>query len=168
MDRARTAREQRETRRADTSRSLARVLLAHDVAHAEVARICGVSETMVHEWCDPTKPRALALADAMALPERTRLVLAELLAGEGHVLAPMPDAGEGADLTSAIAVQRETGDVVSKHLAAIADGHITRAEASELRVEIAEAIRSLVRLDRACQRAEREGVVGLRVVGGGA
>lgn len=161
----RTAREQRETRRADASRSLARVLLAHDLSHAEVARVCGVSETIVHEWCDATKPRALSVADAMALPAATRVVLAELLAGAGHYVSHVPSVEAAADIAHAIKVQVETHDVLRVHLEAVADGVLSRADARVLRLEIVEAQRALAALERACLQADREGVVSLRRVG---
>jgi hypothetical protein len=155
----RTAREQRETRRADASRSLARILVAHDLAHAEVARICGVSETIVHEWCDPTKPRALSLADAMALPVATRRVLAELLAGPGAVVRIVPAGDPSASLGAARGIQRSGADVVDAHLDALDDGLLTRSEATPLRARIQDHRERLEALDQVAARAEREGVI---------
>lgn len=162
----RTAREQRETRRAETSRALARLLVDADLPHAEIARLIGVSETIVHEWCDPTKARALAVADAMALPAPVRIELAELLAGDGYLVVRAPVAGAAADIAHAITVQRETGEVVASHLEALADGVVVGPEATRVRREIREAMRALAELDAAMEVAERERVVGLRAVRG--
>jgi len=151
----RTPREEREARRAELSRLLSRALVDADASHAEVARACGVSETIVHEWCDPTKARALSVADARALPPAVRRVLAEYVVGAGAVIAERAVDVEGhVDLAHAAAVQRETGDVVREHLSALLDGRIDRAERRVLRREIAEAIRALAALDRGLELAD--------------
>jgi hypothetical protein len=146
-------------RRADVARTLARVLLAHDVTDREVAAATGVAHQHVAEWRDPDSPRSMPFADALALPQRTRLALAELVAGPGHVVAEVPEGDPSASIAHALEVQRETAEVITAHLAAIADGHVSRDEAVRLRAEIAQAMRVLVSLDRACAIAERDGVV---------
>lgn len=158
-----TARLMREARRAGFSRSLARLLLAHDLSQAEAARLCGVGDSIVQEWCDPEKPRAMSLADAMALPPELRLVLAELLAGPGAVVAIVPEGSPRLSVNTALSVQKETSEVVTGHLAAIADGGgaITRSQATPLRREVREAQRALATLDRGLEVVEREGVVSI-------
>lgn len=158
MSGAAPARVQRETRRASFARTLARLLLAHDVSDREVERLTGVAHQHVAQWRDPDAPRAMSFADALALPPGVRLVLAELLAGPGHVVVELPpDAGERSSLDHAAEMQRETADVFVAHLRALADGIVTRAEASPLRAELRQAIRLFLSLDRFLARAEIDG-----------
>ncbi len=157
--RAPVSRVQRETRRADTSRALARLLVEHDISDSEVERLTSVPRQHVAQWRDPDDSRSVSLADAIALPPAMRRALAEWLVGPGHVVAEIPDAAPAGSIAQALEVQRETTDVVTAHLAAIVDGHLTRAEATVIRREIHEAQRSLSALDHVCVLAEREGIV---------
>lgn len=155
-------------RRAQISRAIARVFAAHDLTAARAGALAGVTHQHVSEWIDPDCSRSMPLADATALPVEVRRDLAEHVVGDGHVVIEVPREGPRLDLEHAIALQRETSDVVRCHLEAISDGTITRAEARDLRAEIREAMRALGALDLACVRAEAEGVTSTRVVDIGA
>lgn len=140
------ARVARETRRAEFARTLTRILLAHDVTDREVERLTGVSHQHVAQWRDPDAPRAMSLADALALPAGVRRALAEVLAGTGHVVAELPEESSGTDIDRAIEVQRAASSV----LESLARGDRTPATLSMLRHEIVKAQRALVALERTC------------------
>lgn len=153
------ARVQRESRRASSARTLARLFLAHDLTDREAADLAAVPHQHVQQWRDPDAPRAMSFADALALPSRMRRALAEVLVGAGCVVLDLPNAGEAAGLEHAAEMARERGDVVQRHLVALADGRIDAGEARGLLPEIDEDIRALVALRSACERAVAEGVV---------
>jgi hypothetical protein len=152
------ARVLREARRATLARALAALFVAHDVTDRAVAALTGAAHQHVAQWRDPDAPKSLGFADALALPLPIRRALAEMLM-PGHVVAALPDATPRASIAHAIEVQRETSDVVTLHMLAIADGVVSRGEASKLRPEIREAMRALVALDHVCEQAMREGAV---------
>jgi hypothetical protein len=153
----------RAQRRADTSAFLARVFLAHELGATDVERCTGVPRQHVAAWLDRDDARAMPLADATALPERTRLVVAEHIAGPGHVVVRLPSATAhpGDDLRLAARAQREASDAVAVLLDALADGHITAQEGAELRTRAEALLATVATVLELAREAEREGVVSI-------
>lgn len=164
MTSSRTPRIEREQRKADSSDRLDRLLREHDVTQASVALDLGVGETMVAEWCKPEKPRSMPFADALGLPEVVRRALAQDLVGAEYAIVALPSQTEaaGSDLLAIARVQREAGDVISQHLSALADGHMSAAEGAALEREVDEAIGALLTVRERARQAQRERVVALR------
>lgn len=119
------------------------------------AAAVGVSATMVMKWRTGDRPvPAYAL---FALADEGRRLAAGALVTAG----PERDKhGDNFRLHAKLA--KETADVVTRHAMALADGHMTAAEASKLRPEIWEAAGVLRLLGADCETALRERVIGLR------
>lgn len=151
----------RAQRRADTSLLLARVLLAHGLGSTDVERCTGVPRQHVAEWLDPDAARAMPLADATALPERTRCVIAEHIAGPGHAVIALPDAApdEGDDLVSLAELQRSSSALITETLLALADGTIDASEADRIESAIATQLRVMLRLRERMRAVQIERVV---------
>lgn len=166
MNAPRTPRVAREQRKADVSDRLDTLLREHCVSQASVALELGVGETMVAEWAKAEKPRSIPFADALALPEAVRLALAEMLIGEGRAIVTIPGASEreGSDLLAVARVQRESGDVISAVLSALADGHMTGAEGAHVERECDESIAATLAIREVARAAQRERVLPLRRV----
>jgi hypothetical protein len=167
----RTARVLREERRARTSLHLRGALERHGVTQAHVAADTGAGPTKVAQWCDPEADSAISVADAQVLPPAIRLELAELILGPGMCAAVLPAAERIADdVHHAARIAQGGGVVVSGLLAAVADGHIDRAEAADVRARVLEHIRELVSLERGLAEIERQNgapVRRLRAAGAG-
>jgi hypothetical protein len=153
----------RESRRANLARFLTRTFAANDVTDRAVAALTGAVAQHVAQWRDPDAVKSLGVADAQALPEVLRVAIAEWLL-PGFVVIRLPDVSPSASVAQALHVQRETSEVVSAHLAAAIDGVLSRSEATPLRRDIWQAVRALLSVDLACERAEREGVVSVAEV----
>lgn len=162
------ARVAREKRRADVATFLARLMLAHDLTDREASRLTGVAHQHVAQWRDPDAPRAMSLADAHALPEKTRCVLAERLAGGEYALVKLPESGTDAcDYRSLSTMQREASDVIAAHIEAFEDGTLDAAEGAKIERDCDELIAIALRLRERARQAQKERVVALRRVGGG-
>lgn len=155
----------RERRKNIVARALSRALAVVGASQSMVAATLGLSPTGFARLLDGESSHALTVADAIGLPPLVRRHIADLLAESlGCVLAEVPAAvGAETDLALAIDAQRETHEALAAHLSAIADGHITRAEAVELRREVAQAQSRLAAIGQLAERALREGVVGTRL-----
>jgi len=163
MNAVRTARVEREEKKAAISEALDLALRSNRLTQAAIAETLGVSETMVAEWCKPEKPRAITVADAARLPEPARMAMAIEVAGPGHAVGKLPAAASSGDDLRAIAnVQRECADVVARHLDAMADGRLSRAEGAELEREVDQAIAALLAVKLRAQQAQRELVIAFR------
>lgn len=139
-----------------------------------IAAQLSAKRSHVARWRDPGSGQSIPGAQILGLPPLARRRVIEVLAiSLGCALAELPAASSvGNDLALAIALQRETSEAVSSLLAAIADGAITRIEATPARREVRGAIAALLAVDAVLASAEREGVVAatglpLRSVGGG-
>jgi hypothetical protein len=155
----------RERRKSIVARSLSRALAAVGASQSMVAATLGLSTTGFARLLDGEANHALTVADALGLPPLVRRHIADLLAESlGCVLAEVPAAvGAETDLALAIDAQRETHEALAAHLSAIADGHITRAEAVGLQREVRQAQSRLAAIAQLAERALREGVVGTRL-----
>lgn len=157
------ARVAREQRRASFARTLARLFLAHDLTDREVERLTGVAHQHVAQWRDPDAPRAMSFADALGLPAALRRALAELLAGPGHAVVQLPaEHTEACDLRAIASMQRESADVVAKHLDALADGRLDAREGEALERECDELIAAVLPIRERAREAQRERVVPMR------
>lgn len=158
----------REQRKSDVSRILGRWLLS--TCATAVAAANGVSRQLLGQWADPERDAAISVADAAGLPADGRMALAEYVAGEGFMVAPLPAAEScRAGIELHVRVLTETTQAVTAHAVAIADGRVDRREGAELECEIDEAIRALLTLRECARQAQREGVVGvaLHAIAGG-
>lgn len=169
-----TPKERRARRQAETARVLARSLEHHGISRAELAAKAGVPDQHGREWADPETNRNIAVADAAAAPHLVRVDLCEHIMGPGWCVAVLPATGARAedDVRHAARIAQGGGVVVSKLLAAIADGQLDRTECTDIRAALREHIRELVSLDAGLEAGERtmgrpvEHAPKLRVAGG--
>ena len=78
------------------------------------------------------------------------------------MVAALPVAADNAaDLDLIMHAQRESGDVIATHLAALRDGHMSRTEGAQLEREADEAIAALLTVRERARQAQRAGVVGM-------
>jgi transcriptional regulator with XRE-family HTH domain len=163
---ARTARPrgaERECRKAEASELLTAARKAAGLTIADLAAEIGVSPTKVRAYEDPDAGASPVPLDAVLVAPVEQEAVRLLAQRAGMVAVELPTlTGPHDDLRLLAEVQRETSDVVREHLAAIADGVITRSENRACRVEIREAIAALVRMDLALEAVESEPCVGVR------
>lgn len=151
----------REVRRAETSQFLARLFLAHGIGATRLEELTGVPRQNAGEWLDRDKARAMPLADATALPELTRCVIAEHVAGPGHAVIALPDAApdEGDDLLALAELQRASSALITETLMALADGRVDASEADRIESAIATQLRVMLRLRERMRAVQTERVV---------
>lgn len=130
------------------------------ISKTAVAECLGVQRTHLYEMMDGH--RAIRAAHLWALPAPGRRVLAEALAGEGHVVVALPTADELADAWETLGqTQRSASALLEEVMASLRDGMVTRAEGGRL-VEAGERVMrvvgSIVALGR---RAVESGVQGV-------
>lgn len=153
---------------ADAASLLAEARAAAGVSTSRLAEECGVSRALVRAWEDASDPSHVPPADALLAPCIAAHAVRVLAARAGMVAVDLPSAEvkRGDDHRMLADVHRETSEVVSKHLAALADGHVTRRENAELRREIREAQVVLAQLDVELAATAHEPVVGVRRIDG--
>lgn len=114
--------------------------------HKAVAHRFGLNLSMIYAYCDPAQDKEISLARAAALTSPKNTVAAEYLAHlAGGAFLPLPR-GEGsmAHLTADLA--RETGETISRIVAALADGNMDLAEAEGSLGDIDDALPALMGL----------------------
>lgn len=155
----------RELRKVEVATHLGAALLEHGTVKTVAAACIGVRRQRLDEWADPDSARSLSVADLRAMPPAVRHSLLDWMASEmGCTVVERPPAAASLedDLAVALRVQRATSEAVSAHLAAIADGHVDRAEARTCLQEIEEAEQALGAAKQLMLRAVDEGVVSIR------
>ena len=164
--RARNARAEREVRKADVSRALARLLDQHGVTRAELAAAVGVSPQHVQQWADPEGAKHLLVADAEAVPsESMRVAIAERIVGPTCVVVLVPTSDEvhrALDLRAAIGLARAASEATVPTLEAFADGVIDPTERRALAPRLREASRRMLEAALALEAEERAHVEALR------
>jgi hypothetical protein len=130
---------------------------------AIVAAELGISETDLRRMTKPSEGRFFAVADIPALPVVCATRLASwALEGHGLAVVELPTtSGPAADYATIAKAQRETSEVVSCGLDALAVGHIGRIKAAELERECDEAIAALLAVREIARAAKREGVMAI-------
>lgn len=163
--RALTPAEDRARRKVAWKRVVRSLLAEHDVSQAQLALDLGLAPAQLQRQLDVGSDNDhLRLADIEALPPVVRrAVVARLADTLGCIVADAPAAAEdgGCDITLIAQIAREAGDVVSKQAEACADGRLHAAEAADVRREVDELMRVLVRARERLLVAEREGVVSI-------
>jgi hypothetical protein len=159
----------REGLRARAKRALVAASSNCDAAwRSTVAATIGVTRQRIDQWLALDDDAQVSVADAMSLPQPMRMAAAQLIAGDGYMLAALPDIGDSSsDLDLVMRAQKESGDVIATHLAALRDGRMCRAEGAQLEREADEAIAALLTVRERARQAQREvvlGVTGLRAV----
>lgn len=158
----RTGEQRRADLRAEVSDAVGAALIHCDrSARAIWAATLDVSTTHLDNCVSGTK--ALHVADALAAPEPVRHALAQLLAGDAHVVVELPAIADASDDWRLVATaQRESGEAIAATLDAFADGRVTAAEGARLEREADEAIAALLGIRERARAARRERVVGIR------
>jgi hypothetical protein len=153
----------REGLRARAKRALAAASSNCDAAwRSTVAATIGVTRQRIDQWLALDDDAQVSVADACSLPQPMRLAAAQLIAGDAYQLAELPAADvDASDLELVMRAQRESGDVIATHLAALRDGRMCRAEGAQLERECDEAISALLTVRARAQQAQREVVIGM-------
>lgn len=116
------------------------------------------------QYIDEDEAATLRIHEARELGGEASIALAEFIAGPGHVVFALPEAGvSDGDLGRVLAAQRETSEVIGKTLEAIQDGVWTAQEGRVVEAAALAAIRSLGALLMVSRQAQREGVMGAQV-----
>lgn len=128
----------------------------------------GSSKSRIERAQSVTHPDTLPLRDLMSAPPELQLVVLQHLAAKlGLAVVELPAATDlSSSLELAAKAQQESGEAVAALLRGLADGHLTREEGAELAREAREAVSANLALEQLGLAAQREGVIGLRVVGG--
>jgi hypothetical protein len=164
--------EERAALRAESEREASKLLrLAMDAAGLScesLAFFVGSSKSRIERAQSLTHPDTLPLRDLMSAPRALQLVVLQHLASKlGLALVELPAATDlSSSLELAAKAQQESGEAVASLLRGLADGHLTRDEGAELAREAREAVSANLALEQVGLAAMREGVIGLRVVGG--
>jgi hypothetical protein len=140
---------------------------------------CGLSCDSLAFWLLTTKsrveraqsttyPDTLPLRDVLGLPPIALRVVVDALATQlGLTVVELPTLSEMREFLSlATSAHRESAEAVAETLDAVADGHVTRAEGARIEERCDRAIAFFMRIREEARRAQREGVIGLRAVGG--
>lgn len=128
-----------------------------------------ISTTDLARICDPTTGRAVPLEHVLGLPDDAyRVVLGALAERADLAVVSLPSAAStGDDFRTLAMAQRESADVVSRGLEALADGRMCSREGAEIETECDQAIAALLAIRERARLAQREGVIGLVRKSGG-
>ena len=164
--------EERAQRRAESEIEASKLLrLAMDVAGLSCESLAffgGSSKSRIERAQSVTHPDTLSLRDLMSAPPELQLVVLQHLAAKlGLAVVEFPDTPSvPASLELAAKTHRESSEAVASLLDGLADGHLTREEGADLAPKARRAAASALALEQVGLTAMREGVIGLRVVGG--
>lgn len=158
MTALRTPRVRYEEAKAAASLALSQAVADAGVSISSIAVALGVGETLVREWADAHKERAMPVAAVRMLPREVALAVIRSILPEGYAVAEVPSE-EPASMSTVIAAHRESSDAVTSAMTALADGRVTREEAVELERRCDAAIAELVTIRALARRARREGCV---------
>jgi hypothetical protein len=126
----------------------------------------GCTRTAVQKMLDSDDISHPVHADALLSPLVARHSIRLAAARNGMLAIDVPRCAEGSAMLSAISeISRETSDVVTATVEAIADGVVTRPERDALRKQIREAQEALARLDRALELVGDEAATNVHAIG---
>lgn len=97
------------------------------------AAALGKSRQRIDDVCDLGDDAQLSVRDLLAYPEPIRHALAQLVVGEGHCIASVPEAVETPDDLALLSrLVRESNAAVEALMSAIADGRISADEGAKI------------------------------------
>lgn len=149
-------------RRREASRVFDDAMDEAGAGNPAVALMLDRDRRTLQAWRDPSDDKVPSLEAVIGLPSLVRMRITAYLAElDGRALVELPEAADVVcDLRAAAALQRESADVIARHLEAVADGHITRREGAELERECDELLAVVLAIRERARQARREGVVG--------
>ena len=126
-----------------------------------LAKALGHSPALVSKWLEkgsggPNLGHVLRMPRAVALR-----LLNEVAAQHGACVVELPEAGEVKSGTYAAETLKEYGEFLGEVSAAMADGHVCRAEGGRLEAEGMDVVRLVMAAVVLGRQAQREGVVGV-------
>lgn len=135
--------------RTTTQRILSVSLAAVGLSHRAAADLCGVSRTIVDAWCGSGMPRSVSLSRLLVLAETSRRGREAAIAVLSGALSHIQDhvTFYERDLRSLIDdVHADVGDLSVLWREAMADGHVSPAEAKALSERVVAVERTLAAL----------------------
>jgi hypothetical protein len=157
---------QRGERRREACELLDAARRAADLTSDALAADIGCTRSAVQKMLDPDDIGHPVHADALMAPLVARHAVRLLATRAGMLAIDVPRCADGSAMLSAISeISRETSDVVTATVEAIADGVVTRPERDALRKQIREAQEALARLDRALELVGDEAATNVHAIG---